>query len=140
MKRYLIPLLLVALGWNLGIGAAALSRSYLPLVAAQSDAPVLLQDGDHGFVSAAQVSGRWYVGYQTRPDGRLHIAEDTGSALVDVPAPLAETLAPSFDAPGPKQGSAALVADGTRLRIYYTGRAVGDATGPFKLWRMVITP
>ena len=140
MKRYFIPLLLVALGWNLALGTAALSRQYLPIVAAQSSAPVMLHDGDHGLISAAQVAGRWYVAYQTRPDGRLHIAEDTGSALVDVPAPAQQALLPSFEPPGPKQGSSALVADGSSLRIYYTGRSVGDPTGPFKLWRMVVTP
>lgn len=140
MKRTAIAIL-IALAFA-GVGASALGRTYLPVVPAQTvnSAPFLLQDGDHGFVSVAQVGGHWYVGYQTRPDGRLHIAEDVGAALVDVPSPLARSLLPSFDAEGPKQGSASLASDGPYLRIYYTGRAPGDPTGPFKLWRVVMQP
>jgi hypothetical protein len=126
----------------LGMRAQAVAPSalQLPVVGAQVAAGtslVKLVDQDCGFVSAVNVGGRFFVGYQTRPDGHVHIAEDTGEKLVPVTDPtLVRALSPAFELPGPKQGSLSLVGDGTYIRAYYTGRDASDPSGPFFVWRL----
>lgn len=141
--RSLIALALIA-AFLLGqLSHAAAPSIRLPIVGAQIAQGAKLDklvDRDCGFVSALSIDGRFFVGYQTRPDGHVHIAEDLGDRLVDVADPaLAQTLrqlvAPSFDLPGPKQGSLSMVADGQYIRAYFTGRAADDPSGPFYVWR-----
>lgn len=149
--------LVIALGlvsWLHAAPTPATHEQNLPIVAQQAngDAPVLLVEHDTGFVSATTWHGRFFLVYQTRPDGHAHFVEHVGhNTLADVDDPLIRVVlaqmlparappSPAFDLPGPKQGSASLVADETYIRIYYTGRAPGDLTGPFYVWWVPYTP
>ena len=145
MKRLIIPLLLVALGWNLALAAAAYSV-HLPVVA--NGAPVattcssqgtLLLDQDTGAISATlDGNGRFLVAYQDRAHGSLiHVAQHQGDHLVELAAPpvqLADAQ-PQFSPDGPKQGPMSLVSmPNGKNRLYFTQRKLGDTTGPYGIW------
>lgn len=142
--RYIYAVLLAVFAVLIGHAIAAPQPLYLNPIGRQGTAPpVLLVDHDCGFVSAVNAQGRFFVSYQTRPDGHVHVAEDVGDKLVDLADPFAQppsVAAPAFELPGPKQGSASMVADGAKIRLYYTGRAPGDEAGEFKVWKLIVTP
>lgn len=140
MKRLIIALTILLSFAAGGLSVQAIqSPLRLPIISAQAAAGtslVKLVDHDCGFVTAVNVGGHFFVGYQTRPDGHVHIAEDIGDKLVEVADPaLARALSPHFELPGPKQGSLSLVSDGGYIRAYFTGRAEDDPSGPFFVWR-----
>lgn len=102
-------------------------------------------DVDCGFVTAtAAPDGRIFVAYQTRPDGTVWLAEDKGPyfAKIAIPPvnapPIIQPQGDDDGLPGPKQGSASVVVIGGVMRVYFTGRAVGDLTGPFYVWRLTM--
>lgn len=139
-------LLLVALGFNLGIGLAAIAQAqsetstYLPLVAHGAGAAqiVTLIDHDTTFVAAALVPDtcRVILTYIDRANGnRLHVAEDVGDRLVEVPMPQGAMLAGAEDEfPGLKHASGFPIMTCGRLRVYANTRIV--ESGPFVLQRL----
>ena len=143
MKRLIIPLLLVALGWNLALALSA-ATLYLPIArsappASICDPSVPLLDQDTGSLSAGlDATGRYIIAYQDRAHGsRAHVVAHVGTHLEELPTPpLASltALAP-FSPDGAKQGSLALVLTPSGAnRLYYTQRKAGDLTGPYALW------
>jgi hypothetical protein len=146
----LTALLLIALGFNLGIGLAAIARAqdaqptYLPLVAhgldAQAPQLVTLIGHDTTFVNAALIPGtcRVILTYIDRANGnRLHVVEDVGDHLVEVPMPAGVTLAggePDFEFAGLKHASGFPIVVCGRLRVYANARIVDG--GPFVLQRL----
>lgn len=131
----------------LGSASATTTALRLPIVGAQAQMSVSLTkmvDADCGFVAASlSPNGRIFVAYQTRPDGTVYLAEDKGPhfAKIDIPpigAP--PIIQPQGDdgLPGPKQGSASIVVVNGVMHVYYTGRAEGDLTGPFYVWRLTM--
>lgn len=131
----------------------ASTQAWLPRVGGNQlpPGPTILVPHDTGFVNAVRVQGRFYVGYQLRPQGQVVVAEDTPTGLVPLPEPsdlLTRALAitntidpdPRLSLPGPKQGSLSMVEDGSSIRMYYTGRAPEDPDGPFYVWRLIYTP
>lgn len=148
-SNILTALLLVALGFNLGIGLAAIARAqdtptYLPLVAhgldAQAPQLVTLIGHDTTFVNATNVPGtcRVILTYIDRANGnRLHVAEDAGDHLVEIamPAGMALTGAePDDEFPGLKHASGFPLIVCGRLRVYANARIVDG--GPFVLQRL----
>ena len=158
--KYIIPVLLLALGFNLGIGLAAYQKAtiqpaaYLPAIhtqaltptPAQSSLVTLVSNCDCSFVTAELIPNttRVILAYIDRSRGnRLFIVEDIGATVKDIPSPLLARLAigdnePSFIAPGPKQGFGQPIVVGGMLRIYFTSRDENDPTGPFKLKRITM--
>lgn len=105
----------------------------------------LLDGGDNTFVSSAPSPfGCTFLAYIDRDtSNQLLIKQDGGDRLIDVKPPLVPTFAgprPDFNAPGDKEAAGDLLiiqtAQGWRLILYYTGRAVGDPSGSFHLWRL----
>jgi hypothetical protein len=146
----LVLIVLLAMLCALGLGAASgqptARRAYLPIVATDTPSITLLVDGDTTMVTAYVLPGtsRIIVTYIDRANGnRLHVTEDMGTALVEIPLPPefaapaapADSQHPGFVAPGDKQANGATVAIGGMLKIYVTTRDTGDPTGPFKLKR-----
>lgn len=129
------------------VQAAAPQHTHLPTIGNQAQPSVNLTkmvDQDCGFVEAWPTDdGRIFVAYQTRPSGTVYLAEDKGDYLakIDIPPVGAPPIIqPGADdgLPGPKQGSVSLFERDGVLYIYYTGRAEGDLTGPFYLWRLTM--
>ena len=145
--KYLVAALLIALGFNLGIGLAALApKAYLPVVA-NGQAKVTettLINTDTTMVTAYVLPSttRIIVTYIDRANGNvLHVAEDKGTRLVELSLPPAFTgnapsVDPQFVYPGPKQANGATVATNGVLHVYACTRDVNDPTGPFKLKRL----
>lgn len=147
MKRY-APALIVLAAFFAGqlVSAAAPLLTFLPHVAGsafQQQRPTLLDGGDNTFVSAVQAPGGCvFLSYIDRDNGnRLHVVQDMGSSLHEVPLPplgSAALVAPSFEAPGDKQADGFLLLHDGVMSIYYTSRAPDDEGGSFKLWRLDI--
>lgn len=145
MKR-IIPILLVALGFNLGIGLAALDKHvYLPAIAnGQATTTITtLVDFDSVMVTAYVLpnTSRIILTYIDRAHGNvLHVVEDKGNRVAEIPLPpgllTAQQVDPSFTYPGPKQSNGATVVTGNVLHVYACTRDIGDLTGPFKLKRI----
>lgn len=157
--KYIIPLLLVALGFNIAMGlgawyqaanAAQAPASYLPIVATQPDnSPAkftVLIDHDTTFVNAAVVPNtcRVIVTYIDRANGnRLHVTEHINDTLKELPPPLGLPVtfgndapaspSPQFEQTGPKQASGFPLFVCGRFRVYANTRLPGDLTGPFQL-------
>ena len=116
----------------------------LPLVAhgydAQAPSIVTLVAHDTMFVSATTVPGtcRVLLTYIDRQNGNLlHVVEDVGDRLIEVPLPQGVTLAdaePDDVLPGLKHGSGAPVVVCGRLRVYANVRV--EDGGPFVLQRL----
>lgn len=124
---------------------AAVPSLRLPVIGAQaqfSASLVELLPDDTTFVNAAvSPGGCTFLSYIDRAHGnRLHVVQDAGDHLVDVPLPAVvqsiAIAAPGFVAPGDKQADGALTIRGGVLSLYYTSRAADDPTGPFRLWRL----
>lgn len=154
MRRLgLLPaLLLIALGWNLALGASAYVQ-HLPRIAngqalpqsatiCDGAAPLLNQDtGDLDVTLDA--NGRFLVARQDRSDGsRIKIDQHIGASLQALPVPVAivvaADIAPAFSPSGQKHGSVALVPlDSGRTRVYYTRRTPENEalnSGPYGVW------
>ena len=135
-SRLRIPLLLIALGWNLALAASAY-QAHLPIVYGQPVASICssvvpLLDQDTGSLSVDLTDGRYTIAYQDRAHGgRAHVVAHVGDHLVEIAAPPPSLTAPAFSPPGVKQGSLALAG---AHRLYYTQRKIGDTTGPYALW------
>ena len=144
MKRFLAASLIAFLiGTALGIAAAvAPARLFFPHVAngAVTTRLVKLIDHDAGFVNAvATPDCRYFVDYQTRPDGHVHLTEQVGDVLISRQV-LTDTLAlapAAAELPGPKQGAVSQTACGGEIRTYFTGRAPDDLSGPFYVWVLI---
>lgn len=68
---------------------------------------------------------RRFVAYMRRPDRDILLCEDLG-----------DHLGPKLaNFPGTTEGSVTLEADIGGIIVYFTGRAVGDTTGPFQFQR-----
>lgn len=149
-RNYIIPLLLVALGFNIGIALAAFApRAYLPFVATgavETKITTLVTD-DTSFVTAEVIPNtcRVIVSYINRSDGnRLHVTEDIGTSLREIPLPPGITglsltpqrTNPQFQIPGPKQAFGDTVFACGVMKEYVTSRDPGDETGPFRLKRI----
>jgi len=144
--RILISLLLVALGWNLGLAASALYAVHLPVVRSAPPASTCnpsapLLDQDTGSLSAGlDLDGNYIVAYQDRAHGgQGHVARHEGDHLVDLPSPppTIAGAAPQFSPPDSvKVGSVALVLNVSPRRLYFTQRKPGDVTGPYGIWCM----
>lgn len=146
MNRFHLVLcaaLLLAFGVGL-LQAQDARPTYLPLVAHGLDAQppqlVTLVGHDTTFVNAALVPDtcRVILAYIDRANGnRLHVAEDAGDRLVEVPMPVGVTLAGAEDEfPGLKHASGFPLVVCGRLRIYANARV--EDGGPFVLQRLDI--
>lgn len=155
-QRWLMPLLLVALGFNLAMGLGAIYQaraaqapaSYLPIIKNGEAAPIpttidTLVAGDNSFISAARSpAGCNFLAYIDRDNGNLiHVVRDDGAKVTEVPLPamvnagVTTEADPQFVPPGPKHAAVALViADA--MYLYYTSRQPDDATGPFNVMRL----
>lgn len=144
MRRYWPIIVAVLLSITIA-NAAPVSRLFFPVIAQGATQPTLtrLVDQDCGLVNATLApDGRIFVAYQTRPDGTVYLTEDVGDHLqkITVPITQAASLAPAgSDLPGPKQGSVSQIVKGGMLHVYFTGRASDDPTGPFYVWRLVMS-
>lgn len=144
MKRRLATTFLIVyvLMLHVAVAAGPGLRLFFPHVAngAVAIRLVKLVDHDAGFVNAVATSDcRYFVDYQTRPDGHVHLTEQIGDVLVPRQV-LTDTLtlAPqATELPGPKQGAVSQVTCGGELRTYFTGRAIGDLSGPFYVWVLI---
>lgn len=126
------------------VSAQDTQRDYLPLVAhgfdAQAPSITTLVDHDTMFVAATVVPGtcRVLLTYIDRQNGNLlHVVEDVGDRLVEVPLPPGVALAgvePDDVLPGLKHGSGAPVVVCGRLRVYANTRI--EDGGPFVLQRL----
>jgi hypothetical protein len=151
LQRWILPLLLIALGWNVALGIASYAQTqarsvdYLPIVTSQQpNAPatlVTLVNSDTTFVNAALVPNtcRVIVTYIDRANGnRLHVAEDRGTQLLELPLPPMATqlqsTQPDFEFTGQKHASGFPIVVCGRLRIYANSRIVDN--GPFVLQRL----
>lgn len=136
----LIPLLLIALGWNLALAVSY--AVHLPIVFGQaSPSLVTLVQSDSTFVSVArdEHTGRIFVNYIDRAhQNRLHATELITDVLHELPVPLLATAslaaAPAFTPPDSAKdaASAVLIIDGWEW-LFVTSRDADDPTGPFKL-------
>lgn len=133
----------VVFAFLLGQAAAAPTpiRAFFPAVhnGAVATRLVKLVDHDAGSVNAvATPDCRYFVDYQTRPDGHVHLTEQVGDILRERDV-LTDTLAmaPLGALPGPKQGAVSQVTCGGELRTYFTGRAPDDLSGPFFVWVLI---
>lgn len=147
MKRYIYTLAALLVFMLSYTAYAAPAPLRLPIVGASMQPSVSLTrlvDVDCGFVTAtAAPDGRIFVAYQTRPDGTVWLAEDKGDYLAKIAIPpigMPPIIQPQGDdgLPGPKQGSASIVVVGSVMHVYYTGRAEGDLSGPFYVWRLTM--
>lgn len=144
--KYIIPLLLVAIGFNLGIALAAFApRAYLPVIANGAIQPTIttLIQTDTSFVTAEMIPNtcRVMVTYIDRANGnKLHVAEDTDGSLYETALPplgtSLQSISPEFVPSGPKQAFGDTVFVCGVMKVYFTGRDTGDDTGPFKLKRI----
>ncbi len=150
--RWIVPLLLIALGWNAALALAALDRStFLPIVFGQTvpattcaRTGTLIYNQDVGSLAVVRTSdGRYLIAAQNRQDGsRIHVLMHVGAGVQEVAAPavtsvLTGTVSPQFSPPGPKQGSVAIVDDPFGgERIYYTQREEDETPneGPYAVW------
>lgn len=148
-KRFYLHLVLIVLVLGAMVATGLLARgqatqlAYLPIVATDKPSITLLVDGDTTMVTAYVLPGmsRIIVTYIDRANGnRLHITEDIGTQLVEIPMPAEfapqPSNNPSFVTPGNKQANGTTVATGGILHIYVTSRDENDPTGPFKLKRL----
>lgn len=72
---------------------------------------------------------RRFVAYMRRPDRDILLCEDLG-----------DKLGPKlWEFPGSTEGDVTLQADVGGILVYFTGRAVGDPSGPFQLQRERVT-
>lgn len=127
---------------------------YMPIIKTQSEfSQVVLKGGDHGLVASAIVDGHLVVAYQVRPQGIIHVTEDIGTSLQELPLATAALANLRFDAPptgppttdpgfvfpsSPKQGSITMQQVGDALYLWATARVDGDVTGPFTIQRVII--
>ena len=146
MKR-LTVIALVYASMLLGVfiaQAAPVNRLLFPTIANGAPQPRLIKliDHDAGAVNAvATPDCRYFVDWQSRPDGTVYATEHIGDRLVPRAVAVVSAtavLAPqASDLPGPKQGSVSQVVCGGELRTYFTGRAEGEPSGPFFVWVLI---
>lgn len=145
MNTRRLPYILLALFVALllvRVRAAVPGRAYVPAVRhPMASEAVVLVSTDTGLVNALVLSdGRIVVAYANRAQrGLVHVAFDTGGALVEIPSPMIaaiERAAPGFTLDGEKQGGFCMIEVSGQLVVYFTSRDDGDTTGPFRLRRV----
>jgi len=158
-QRWLPALLLVALGFNLGLGLGAIyqahaaqTATFLPVIANGKPVQIpttvdTLVAGDNSFLSVARSpAGCNFLAYLDRDNGNLiHVVRDDGAKVTEVNLPALVNQAvtteadPNFVPPGPKHADTALlIADGV-MYLYYTSRQPDDPSGPFNVMRLKMT-
>lgn len=137
--------LMLLVGMRLGATLAQTPHLiYLPAVhngAAVSGASIVLDAGDNALVDSVRSSdGRCtFLAYIDRDDGNLlHIVQDAGDHLIDVPLPPVGQVAtaPAFTPPGEKQADGSLLVHNGLLTLYFTSRLPDDEHGAFQLQRL----
>lgn len=153
-QRWLMPLLLVALGFNLAMGLGAIYQaraaqapaSYLPIIANGKAAPIpttidTLVAGDNSFISAARSpAGCVFFGYIARGSGNvIHVVRVNANGTlseVDLPPMVNAThIGPQFVPPGEKHADVSLIFTDA-LELFYTSRQPGDEDGQFNVMRL----
>ncbi len=148
-NRILIALLLIALGWNIGLAASALyavspSTSYLPIVqrAGPLPATALIYSCQCGAVLAkVRADGTVLLTILDHSRGGLIVVGyDDGQTFHELPTPMQTqaapaAAAPAFQFPGDKQGIGDTVEAFGRMVTYAPNRI--EDGGNYNIWRFV---
>lgn len=141
-SRWLVPLLLIALGWNLGLAASAYYQ-HLPVVA--TGAPPNVQTAQiytcqcGAAIAAVMPDGRVLLTVQDHSSGGASIVGiDDGVTFRVLDDAQARVLAPAFDFPGQKQGVGSAVYAWGKIVAYAPSRT--EVGGTYNIWRYVYAP
>jgi len=138
-RRYLIPLILLALGWNLGLAAGALYRQHIPVIHGAPVQPVTAQIWTcqcGAAIASVMPDGRVLVTIQDHSRGGASIVGvDDGQTFTPLPDEAARAIAPAFDFPGQKQGVGSAVVAWGKVVSYAPNRTVDGGT--YNVWRYV---
>lgn len=139
MKRFLVPLLLVALGWNAALAAGAVYHSFLPAVANGAPQPktALIYACQCGAVIASVLpDGQVLLTIQDHSRGGASVVGiDDGITFKELDGTVAAAVRPAFDFPGEKQGVGSAVWAWGHIVAYAPSRT--EVGGTYNIWRSV---